>query len=118
MDPSNNCPKNSFPKASRLLSRRDFTAISMRGQHFVGKSLLFQWRRTGFSSARLGIIVTKKFGNAVVRNRFKRLAREAFRLHHPKNLGVDFTIRPRKNGVLVPFSAFIEDVIAFFSTLK
>jgi ribonuclease P protein component len=45
---------------------------------------------------RLGLSVSRKVGNAVARNRWKRLIREAFRLTRPKlPLGIDFVIIPR-----------------------
>jgi ribonuclease P protein component len=49
------------------------------------------------SGSRLGISVPRKVGNAVRRNRIKRIVREAFRLHRevfPQGSDIVFAVRP------------------------
>jgi ribonuclease P protein component len=44
--------------------------------------------------ARIGFAVSRKYGNAIQRNAFKRYWREAFRAHDIKNRSVDILIIP------------------------
>jgi ribonuclease P protein component len=71
-----------FPKERRLRARREFVAVQDKGRrvhtpHFV---LIVAKGPDAAAPSRLGVTVTKKIGNAVHRNRVKRLVREAFRL--------------------------------------
>ncbi|MES1204311.1 MAG: ribonuclease P protein component [Pseudomonadota bacterium] len=79
-------PRLGFPARRRLRKRRDFLAVQGKGRRFGGRNFLFFARRrsdSGTSSvaagARFGITVTRKVGNAVTRNRIKRIVREGCR---------------------------------------
>ena len=70
-----------FPRSVRLRRRSEFLEVQERGRrvhtpHFV---VLFRARAGGGAGVRLGVTVSKKVGDAVRRNRVKRLVREAFR---------------------------------------
>ncbi len=75
-------PRGRFPASQRVRKRPEFQRIQTQGRrvstpHFV---LLLQARDPeAGGTARLGVTVSRKVGNAVVRNRAKRLIREAFR---------------------------------------
>ena len=69
-----------FKKSERLLKRKDFLIISRTAEERVKtKNFLILIKKNRQASARLGITVSKKVGNAVVRNRLKRYVREYFR---------------------------------------
>ncbi|HZZ29509.1 MAG TPA: ribonuclease P protein component [Pirellulales bacterium] len=86
----------SFPKLLRLRSRTDFRRVYER-RCAVGDSLIrLLGRLNDLPHARLGLSVSRDCGNAVVRNRWKRLLREAFRLSRQKLPdGLDFIVMPR-----------------------
>ncbi|PIR25730.1 MAG: ribonuclease P protein component [Deltaproteobacteria bacterium CG_4_10_14_0_2_um_filter_43_8] len=67
-----------FPSQHRLTRPEEFEAVKAKGTSVRTKLFLFSALRG--EHARLGLVVSKKVGNAVVRNRLKRLAREDFRL--------------------------------------
>lgn len=69
-----------FTKADRILKRSDFIRLSQNGKKYNTPFFLAAIAPRS-EGTRLGITVTKKVGNAVVRNRIKRVCREYFRLH-------------------------------------
>ena len=69
----------SFPKTKRLVSNRQFQAVLARNLRVSNGLLTLYMAENDCGYPRLGVSVGKSCGNAVVRNRLKRLAREAFR---------------------------------------
>jgi ribonuclease P protein component len=69
-------------KRPRLSRSSDFRRIYRQGSSTASRFLvLYSFKRpaeTGAEGPRLGLSVSKKLGGAVVRNRVKRLLREAF----------------------------------------
>ena len=66
-------------KASRLRLRREFLAVQDRGRRLpAGEYAILALHSEG-SIPRLGVTVSSKVANAVMRNRVKRWVREAFR---------------------------------------
>ena len=70
-------------KQMRLRRRAEFVAVQSNGIKLHGRHVLALARKRSDPemSGRLGLTVTKKVGNAVVRNRIKRMLREWMRLH-------------------------------------
>jgi ribonuclease P protein component len=89
-----------FPKSSRLLSRVDYKYFYKNSIRLFGEQISVDIRQGKSISAKLGITISRKFGKAHDRNRFKRVVREAFREIHlflPQHL--EMNIIPRKNGI-------------------
>lgn len=70
-----------FPKQARIAHERDFRCIYRDGKRFLAFPLRFCVLCCENGESRLGLAVSRKVGNAVVRNRWKRAVREAFRLN-------------------------------------
>ncbi|MBW2440007.1 MAG: ribonuclease P protein component [Deltaproteobacteria bacterium] len=71
----------SFTKADRILKRSDFIALSKSGKRVQNSEFIAYFGPTRHNQSRLGVTVTKKVGQAVERNRLKRMVREFFRLN-------------------------------------
>ncbi|MEM1071069.1 MAG: ribonuclease P protein component [Planctomycetota bacterium] len=89
-----------FSKTDRIVRGEDFTRILRRGQCAAdGMLVLFAMRSQSGASPRLGVTIPKKTGNAVVRNQWKRLIREAFRTQREQlPTGFDYVVRPKKDA--------------------
>ena len=81
----------SFKKEERILTRAEFINLNLHGTSYYTENFVITLRQNKSNTTRLGITVSKKFGNSVKRNRVKRLIREFFRLnkqHIPKGYDI------------------------------
>lgn len=85
-----------FTKAERLLRKKEFDKVFDEGTVFKNKFLVLYVAPGVQKCSRMGLVVSKKIGNAVRRNRVKRLLREVFRLNKNRlTVPVDIVIIPR-----------------------
>lgn len=106
-------PGNTLPKSARLLRRREFVRVQGRGRKLAdGILLALVMPRPDGAPARLGITVSSKVGNAVVRARIRRHVREAFRVRRARwPAGVDVVVIARdgaKEAVSADFDRALE----------
>lgn len=64
-----------------LKKNKDFQNVYRNGKSYADKYLVMYVLENGLESNRIGISVSKKVGNSVVRHHLTRLLRESYRLH-------------------------------------
>jgi len=74
----------------------DFQQVYQTGRSYANRYLVMYVRKNGTERNRLGISVSKKVGNSVVRHHLTRLIREVYRLHEDTfNNGLDVVVIAR-----------------------
>jgi ribonuclease P protein component len=81
--------RNGFPKSLRLLRQSEFERVFAARTSAADSLVIMYGTANDQRCARLGLVVSRRLGDAVVRNRWKRLLREAFRLSHPQLPALD-----------------------------
>jgi ribonuclease P protein component len=96
----------SFTKGERLLTRPDFKKVMDQGRKkMLDRTCTLFFLPNSLGRKRLGIIASRKIGNAVHRNRAKRKIREIFRRH--KDLGaqdMDIVVISARKLVNLPYA--------------
>jgi len=87
-----------FPKTARLRVRREFLAIQKTGKRRQSRHFVVITSPAWQHRPRLGITASRRFGNAVIRNRMKRMLREFFRVRQAR-------ISPVRDILVIPKSA-------------
>ncbi|MCL6560714.1 MAG: ribonuclease P protein component [Firmicutes bacterium] len=71
----------------RITASKDFQAVYKLGKSTANKDLVVYFLKKEGQRSRLGISVSRRIGSAVVRNKVKRLLKEAFRRNEYKIKG-------------------------------
>ncbi|MEI7806982.1 MAG: ribonuclease P protein component [Verrucomicrobiota bacterium] len=117
----NTAPKRlRLGRSSRLAQSRDFARVRQRGERLVLGCLIANWNRLPEGSApRLGVVTTKKIGDAPGRSRARRLLRESFRLHqHEFVQPVELVLVARNSIAGKDFAAVEKDFLAALHRAK
>ena len=79
-----------------LKKNEDFKKVYNKRNSYANRELIMYISKNGTDTKRLGVSVSKKVGNSIVRHRLARLVREAFRLntnHIPDGIDVVVVVR-------------------------
>lgn len=110
---------STMPEITRIKKRRDFVAAAAKGYKVVASTLVLQGHppsaadsTSASDTIRVGFTVTKKVGNAVVRNRIRRRLREAARALVAENgqRGWDYVVIGRARALDEPFDIILRDL--------
>lgn len=92
---------NNMNFSESLKKNRDFRNVYQRGKSYANRYLIMYIIKNDIDKNRVGISVSKKVGNSIVRHRLTRLIRESYRLNEDRFLcGYDIVIiaRTRARG--------------------
>ena len=88
-----------------LKKNHQFQFVFRNGKSYANKYLVMYVKENGLEKNRIGISVSKKVGNSVVRHRVTRLVRESYRLHESIfNSGLDIVIVARPGAATVGYN--------------
>ncbi len=112
-----------LPKENRLRKPKEFRRVYEGGKRFEGRFMTVFVRPSETTFQRLGITASKKaVGNAVQRNRAKRLLREAFRLSKAElnelSVKFDWVLNARRNLLRVKLDKPLEEFRQIAAKIK
>ena len=105
-------PDQRLPRSARLRSTREFQEAYAQQRRVVGRYLVVFIRLGPDAALRLGVVASRRVGNAVERARAKRRLREGFRrLRHGLQGNCDVVLVARRSILSARFSSLESDLL-------
>jgi ribonuclease P protein component len=104
-----------FGPDKRLRRRSEFQRVFETGFRVHGRFLTLVAAPNDTGAARLGIVASRKLGNAVQRNRAKRLIRDIFRQVNTARPGLDVVVIPRRELFDAAYASLENDFRSVFT---
>jgi len=96
---------------SPLRKNSDFQKVYNNGVYYAGRLIVLYIYENKLGYIRLGIVVSKKIGNSVKRNRVRRLIRESYRKYEDNiKTGFDYVFLARKGDTLPDYCSIKKEM--------
>ena len=107
-----------FPKGERLRRRPEFLQFNAGASKMHTPHFLLLWKDREPAGTRVGFTVSKKVGNAVVRNSIKRRLREFYRQNKSLFMQADINIIAKKGAEVLDFHQVSTELAAALGRLR
>lgn len=102
-----------------LKKNKDYRKVYNRGKSVADRQMVLYFLKNNEELCRFGFTVSKKVGNAVIRNRIRRLFREACRLNAQKfPRGFDFVLLARRQSVGLKYQQVEDSLLKLLTRIN
>jgi len=108
-------PTHPFKKCQKILKREEYLKLGAEGNKIRSNHFIVMYRIKSKGACRAGITASKRVGNAVYRNRVKRLIREFFRLNHELFFPADMVFIAGRNSCHLTYKELSDELMLVFS---
>ncbi|MEM4409548.1 MAG: ribonuclease P protein component [Candidatus Caldarchaeum sp.] len=100
----------SFPSRFRLKRSSEFSLLFSKGKRRSGEHYTVVFLKNSLGYPRLGMVVSRKTGNAVKRSRIKRVLREAFRLNKSLFNSLDIVVMAKPGSHALGYREALKEI--------